>query len=100
MPVKKASKSNVLLYKNKPLIRCGDILYYGNLTDKYIVMLQVLSSQTVREMPVANRVSVALQYTANDLKAKDKTIKKTEKDGLYNALDIGSIWLERALSGE
>jgi hypothetical protein len=100
MPTKKKpTKNNFLMYRNKPLVRCGDIIYYGNMSDKYIIMLQILSASPVGDMSVANRVSVSLQYTANDLKAKDKTIKKTEKDGLYNALDIGAIWLDRSLTG-
>ena len=97
MPVKKSTKNPFLMYKNKPLVRCGDILYYGNMTDTYIVMMQVLTTTSRGEMSIADKISVSLQYTANDMRAKDKTIKKTEKNGLYNALDIGSIWLTRAL---
>ena len=27
-------------------------------------------------------------------------VKKTEKLGLYTALDVGAVWLERALAGK
>jgi hypothetical protein len=27
-------------------------------------------------------------------------VKKSEKDGLYSALDVGAIWLQRALAGK
>lgn len=98
MPEKKVNKKNdFLMYKNKPLVRCGDIIYYGNMSDKYIIMLQVLSTRTIGDMLVSNKISVSLQYTDNDLRTKDKTLKKIEKEGLYNALDIGAIWLERAM---
>ena len=29
---------------------------------------------------------------------KDRILKKSEKRGLYEAMDIASIWLERALA--
>ena len=28
---------------------------------------------------------------------KDKIVKKAERRGIYNAMDIGCIWLEREL---
>ena len=31
------------------------------------------------------------------LELKDKIVKEAEAKGLYNAIDIGSIWLEREL---
>ena len=34
-----------LMYKGKPLVRCADTLYYGNMSDKYVVMLRVLSTR-------------------------------------------------------
>jgi hypothetical protein len=96
MPAKK-TKDSFLLYKGKPLVRSGNIIYYGNMSDKYVVMLQILSSRPFGDMETAERVSVQLQYTDPDIKSRDRIVKKTEKDGLYNAIDIGAIWLERAL---
>ncbi|MPN39846.1 hypothetical protein SDC9_187380 [bioreactor metagenome] len=94
----KPKKEEFLKYKGKPLVRCGNIIYYGSLSDKYIIMMQILSTQKTGDMDIAGKVSVQLQYADPDIRSKDKTIKKTEKDGLYNALDIGAIWLDRALA--
>ena len=33
-------------------------------------------------------------------KSRDRIVKKSEKDGLYTALDFGCVWLERALAGK
>ena len=88
------------MYRGFPLVRCGNILYYGNLSDKYIIMLQVLDSKKNDDLEISGKVSVELQYTDPDLKAKDRVVKRSEKLGLYNAIDIGSIWLERALKGK
>ena len=45
-------------------------------------------------------VSVQLQLTDPDLKSRDRVVKKSEKDSLYAAMDVGCIWLERALAGK
>jgi len=62
--------------------------------------MQVLSSEKQGELDLSKKVSVQLQLTDPDISSRDRVIKSTEKDGLYNALDIASIWLERALSGK
>ena len=51
-------------------------------------------------MDVATKVSVQLQLTDPDLKSRDRVVKKSEKDSLYAAMDVGAIWLERALAGK
>ena len=87
-----------LSYKGRPLRRKDNIIYYGSMADKYIIMMQILSSQKVDDLNVANKVSVQLQMTDPDLKSRDRVVKKTEKDSLYTAIDVASVWLERALS--
>ena len=51
-------------------------------------------------MDVATRVSVQLQLTDNTIRNRDRILKRTEKDGFYTALDVGCVWLERALAGK
>ena len=87
-----------LSYKGRPLRRKDNLIYYGSMADKYIIMLQVLASQKVDDLDVATKVSVQLQLTDPDLKSRDRVVKKTEKDSLYAAIDVASVWLERALS--
>ena len=93
-------KGEGLVYKNHPLRRVDNLIYYGSMADEYIVMLQILETKKEKDMDVASRVSVQLQLTAPDLKRRDRVVKKTEKDSLYAAMDVGSIWLERALAGK
>ena len=68
------------------------------MADKYIIMMQILDTQKVKDLDVATRVSVQLQLTDPDLKSRDRGVKKTEKDGLYNAMDVAAVWLDRALA--
>ena len=95
-----AAKHVPLTYTGHPLRRKDSLLYYGSMAEKYIIMLQVLDSKKNKDMDVANKVSVQLQLTDPDLKSRDRVVKKTEKDSLYAAMDVASVWLERALAGK
>ena len=86
-----------LEYKGHPLRRKDNLIYFGSMADKYIIMLQVLESKKVQDMDVATKVSVQLQLTDPELKSRDRVVKRTEKDSLYAAMDVASVWLERAL---
>ena len=93
-------KGNGLVYKNHPLRRVDNLIYYGSMADKYIVLLQILDTKKEQDMDVATRVSVQLQMTDPDLKSRDRVVKKSVKDSLYGAMDVCGIWLERALAGK
>ena len=87
-----------LVYKGHPLRRKDNLIYYGSMADKYIIMMQVMSTKKVKDLDVANKVVVQLQLTDPDLKSRDRVVKKSEKDSLYAAMDVASVWLERALA--
>jgi arginyl-tRNA synthetase len=95
-----ADKNIPLEYKGHPLRRKDNLIYYGTMAEKYIIMLQVLDSKKVDDLDVATKVSVQLQLTDPDLKSRDRVVKKTEKDSLYAAMDVAAVWLERALAGK
>jgi len=92
------AKPDILEYKGHPLHRQGNIIYYGSMDDEYIIMMQILDTKKVKDLDVADRVSIQLQLTNPDLLAKDRIVKESVKDGLYDAMDIASIWLDRALN--
>lgn len=93
----KKNESPFLTYKGKPMVRNGNTIYYGNMTDKYVILLQIMSTKKVGDLEVADKVLVQLMYTDPEIRAKDRLVKKSEKNGLYNAMDVGTIWLQRAL---
>lgn len=94
------TKSTMLSYKGRPLMRKDNILYYGSMSDRYIIMMQILETKQVKDLSVATRVAVQLQQTSPNVRPKDRIVKKTEKNGLWTAMDIASIWLTRALSAK
>ena len=93
-----AEKTASLEYKGHPLRRKDNMIYYGSMADKYIILLQVLDSKKVKDLDIATKVSVQLQLTDPDLKSRDRVVKKSEKESLYAAMDVASVWLNRALS--
>ena len=95
-----ADENAVLMYKGRPLMRKDNIVYYGSMADSHIVMLQILESKKINDVDIATKVSVQLQLTDPSARSRDRIVKKSEKDGFYTALDLGCVWLERALAGK
>ena len=95
-----AEKSTVLTYKGHPLRRKDNLIYYGSMADKYIVMIQVMSTEKGGSLELANKVHLQLQLTDPDLKSRDRVVKKSDLPDLFSAIDMGSIWLMRALAGK
>ena len=92
-----SKKNDLLEYKGHPLMRTDNMIYYGSMSDSHIIMMQILDSADMKDLPVAKRVSVQLQQTGTNVRSKDRIVKKTEKNSLWSAMDIASIWLDRAL---
>lgn len=89
-------KMKFFTYKGLQLVRCGDVLYYGSMADDYVAMIQVLSKQKAGKLDVADKVKVYLMSTDDKLNPVEAIKKTSEKNGLYDALDLAGAWLERA----
>ena len=92
-----AKKKKLLMYKGKPLIRCGDRIYYGNLEDKYILALDIAESEDVNGTKLSKKIKIQLMDNSGEL-GKGQVFRKAERDNLYKAMDIGEWWLHDALS--
>ena len=90
--------SDFLTYKDKPLVRKGNTVYYGDMSEKYIVKLDILSSHTEGELEVADKIKISL--IRNDSEKLDNVKKSTEKNGFAEAMQFATTWLENALSGK
>jgi len=89
--------ADFLTYKGKPLVRKGNEIYYGDMSEKYVIKLEILSTKNEGDLVLADKIKVLLMLSDTEIKLKDRIIKTSEKTGLYEAMDIGAIWLERAL---
>lgn len=94
------SEATGLVYRGHPLRRVDNLIYYGSMADKYIVMMQVLDSEPLEDISLAKRVSIQLQLTSPTLRSRDRVVRSTEKGSLAEAMEFASIWLDRALSGK
>lgn len=92
------TQSPFLMYKGRPLVRSGNTLYYGSMAEKYVIMMQILSTRDENDLTMADKIQIQLMLTDPEVRMKDRIVKKSEKNGLYNAMDLGSIWLERSLN--
>ena len=95
--MEKQTNTAFLTYKGKPLLRNDNLLYLGNMSDRYIIMLQILEESDVNGTKLPSRVAVSLQQTDPNARARERIVRKSEKKSLYDAIDLGSIWLQRAL---
>jgi len=88
---------NFLTYKGKPLVRKDNEIYYGDMSEKFVVRFQILSSKKDGKLDIADKVSIELLKSDTDAPIKERITKQSEKDNLFDALDLGFTWLERAL---
>ena len=87
-----------LTYKGRPLVRCKNQIYYGSMSDPFVVFMQILSTKEENGVQVADRVHLALMSTDPEKPLAERMIRQSDKNGLFNALDISSLWLDKAIS--
>lgn len=83
------------VYKGYPLVRKNKTIYYGNMYNECVVMIQIMHTKKVGDVEIADKVKVFRMLTDDKLSANEKITKTADKDSLYEALDIASIWLSR-----
>jgi hypothetical protein len=94
-------KDKYTLYRGKPLIRSNNLICYGDMNDKYILFIMII---TVKKLETADpNLSpevpdmVLVQILDTDIKkpSHERVVKQFEKSGLRDAMDIGMIWLDK-----
>jgi len=83
-------------YKNRPLVRCGRTVYYGSLMEDFVVMMQILKSEKHDGVEVSKKVHFQLISTDESLPLQERVKKTSDKDNIFDALEIATIWLDRA----
>ncbi len=91
-----AKKKKILTYKGKPLLKCGERIYYGNLDDKLILVLDIVESVDKDDIKTSSKVKIQLMDNTGEL-GEGQVYRKAERDNLYKALDIGEWWLQDAI---
>ena len=89
-----------LLYEGKPLLRDGNILYYGDFSENFITRFTITETKKVKDLEIASKVTIELLEKHGDDISTARLTKKAERESLYAALDIGVYWLEDILEME
>ena len=93
----KNTKFEEVMYKERPLVRRGNILYYGFIDYPYLIKIIEKETQNNGNLELGSTVTVQL-ITNNSKKLEgERIIRQSTKDGLFDALDVGVVWLEEAL---
>ena len=90
-------KGKFLMYKNRPLVREGNTIIYGNLDDEYILQLIIMNETDFRGKNVPDKILVQITKTDKDLPDVDKIVKQDLRTGLAEAFELGVVWLERLI---
>ena len=93
MEEKKLVEGKYLMYKDKPLVREGDTICYGDMSEKCILILEIMSYKEVDGKKVPKNILIQVI----DSKDPSKIIKQGSKEGLHDAFSIGLVWLDMAL---
>lgn len=88
-------KTDFPTYKGYPLVRKGDQIYFGNMYDPYVIMMQIMEKTKVGDLDVASKVKIYKMATDEKLSPVEAITKQSEKSSLYEALDIAYAWLSR-----
>jgi len=82
-------------YKGFPLVRKGKQIYYGNMSDDYVCMLQIMKTKKVKDLEVAEKVKVALMQTEEGIDVSRMIVKNSDRGSLYEALEMAHTWLDK-----
>ena len=80
-----------LEYMGKPLVRQDDTICYGDMSEKYILILEILKRD--KETGLPNKILIQV------VESQDTTniVKQGDKNSLHDAFSLGTVWLELAL---
>ena len=82
-----------LEYLDKPLVREENTICYGDLNEKCILILEIMSYKKVGDKELPDDVLIQVI----DSKDPTKIIKQGMKKGLHDAFSMGLVWLDLAL---
>ncbi len=92
------AETKFLMYKGKPLVRKKNEIFYGDMSEKNVVRFLILSTADDGGIELANEVSIQLIKNDSDEPIEKRVVKESKKSTLFEALDLGFTWLERALA--
>ncbi len=96
MTAERAKKKKQLTYKGKPIYRQGNRIYYGNLDEDLVLVIDIVETKKVSGHEITKKVVFGIQDNTGEL-GQGAVYRKGERENLYKAFDMGSWWLQDAL---
>lgn len=90
--------TDYFMYKGYPLVRSGNSIYYGYMSDPYVTQLHILHKTKHGDMEIADKIKVYQVSTDEKLNPMEAIVKTSLRDSLFDALDLANAWLERAVN--
>ena len=81
-------------YKGKPLVREGNEIWYGFMSDKYYLNMVIMSEKKAARLDVTIPEMILVQILPTD--GSGVIEKQKPVTGLFEAFDLGIAWLDRA----
>lgn len=93
-----AEKKDYIMFRGKPLVRENNMIVYGDMSEKYILFLLILTNKVInkeKKLEIPEKILIQILSTDTSKPAHERMEKQFEKNGLYEAMDIGLIWLDK-----
>ena len=79
-----------LEYKGKPLVRQGNEIIYGDMSDKFYIFMMIMTEKNTDNGKVPDKIMVQLFESANQALTNQKVV-----NGFKEAFEFADAWLER-----
>ena len=90
-------KGNYLMYRDRPLVREGNTIIYGNMDDEYVLQLIIMNEKEFRDKTVPDKIIIQIMKTDKELSDGERIVKQELKSGFAEAFELGVVWLERLI---
>ena len=87
-----------LEYKDRPLVREGNTICYGDKAEKCFLLLEIMS--TKKDEISGEELPDKILSQIIDSNDPNKILKQGDKSGLHDAFSLGLVWLERELNAK
>ena len=90
-------KEKAFTYKDKPVYRKGNTIYYGDLSEPLILVLEIVESEKLGDFQISKKVKFHVRENTGDEIGTGMNYRSGERDNLFEAFDMGAWWLQDAL---
>jgi hypothetical protein len=88
-------ENKYFMYKGRPVVRSGNLIYYGYIANEYVIKIQIMKSKKENGVDIPTKLMVMESTTANEKTDPFGSItRRIERDSLFDALDFANSWLK------